>query len=242
MTRSVIRRSAGKAIYVQISEILEGEIGTSYESGDYLPSEQVLAEQFGVNRHTLRRAVDDLVEKGLVERHHGKGIYVIERALDYAIHQQTRFTATLASMGKSTLTTVLSKQVITAKGGVSKRLNITEGTPVIWLETLRTVDDIPFCIVSHFLPEQHLQMLLNDYKGGSLHKFLAMHHSYQLKRTESLVTAMMPQGEDALHLKMPRNLPVLRVKSLNADISSGKVIEYALTRFRADRVQLSVQT
>ncbi|MDQ5768721.1 phosphonate metabolism transcriptional regulator PhnF [Thiothrix subterranea] len=241
MTVSLITRQQGQALYAQISQMLETDIARNYEAGDYLPAEQVLAERFGVNRHTLRRAVDELVDKGLVERQHGKGICVVERALDYAINQRTRFTETLAPSGKPTATQLLHKQQGSAQGGVARRLQLAEGTPIILLETLRLVDGTPFCVVSHFLPQAGLEALLERYTGGSLHSFLAECCGLQLQRTESLVTAMLPQGLDAHYLKMPRNQPVLRVKSLNIDIATGKVIEYALTRFRADRVQLSLQ-
>ncbi|SEB06356.1 transcriptional regulator, GntR family [Thiothrix caldifontis] len=241
MTVSPITRQQGQALYAQISEMLEADIARNYEAGDYLPAEQALAERFGVNRHTLRRAVDELVDKGLVERQHGKGVCVVEAELDYAIHQSTRFTETFASSGKATASHLLHKQQAHAAGGVARRLQVAEGTAIIVLETLRLVDTRPFCIISHFLPHTGLESLWNDYTGGSLHDFLAQCCGIQLQRTESLVTAMLPQGLDAHHLKMPRNQPVLRVKSLNKDVNTGRIIEYALTRFRADRVQLSLQ-
>lgn len=81
---------------------------------------------------------------------------------------------------------------------------------------------------------------LEAYAGGSLHAFLTEHLDLRLRRVESLVTATLPQGDDAQLLSMPRNTPVLRVKSLNVCEDTGAPVEYALTRFRADRVQLSV--
>jgi len=242
MTIQVINRNSGKTLYRQISEILETDIGNNYSAGDYLPSEQELAARFSVNRHTLRRSIDELVAKGLVERHHGKGICVLENALDYAIHDKTRFTETLSSKGKAARTQVLDKKIINADGGVARRLNVPAGTPIIHFETLRRVDDSPFCIVSHFLNAADLPDLLESYQQGSLHQRLKEHYNIELQRSESLVTAALPQGSDAHYLMMPKNNPILRVKSINIDTKSKQVFEYALTRFRADRVQLSVQT
>ena len=61
-----------------------------------------------------------------------------------------------------------------------------------------------------------------------------------LRRTESLVTAVLPQGDDESLLGMPQNRPVLRVKSVNVDERDGTPVEYAITRFRADRIQLRI--
>jgi GntR family phosphonate transport system transcriptional regulator len=64
--------------YARISGILADEIKRLYKPGDKLPPEQVLANRFAVNRHTLRRAVDELVKVGLVERRWGVGVFVLE--------------------------------------------------------------------------------------------------------------------------------------------------------------------
>jgi GntR family transcriptional regulator, phosphonate transport system regulatory protein len=55
-----------------------------------------------------------------------------------------------------------------------------------------------------------------------------------------LVTSVLPQGDDARLLSMPQNRPVLRVKSLNLCSKTGEPVEYAITRFRADRIQLRI--
>jgi GntR family transcriptional repressor for pyruvate dehydrogenase complex len=52
----------------------------TFSVGEYLPSEQALAEQFEVSRTTMRDAISSLVEKGFLERHHGKGVYVIDKS------------------------------------------------------------------------------------------------------------------------------------------------------------------
>jgi GntR family phosphonate transport system transcriptional regulator len=57
---------------------------------------------------------------------------------------------------------------------------------------------------------------------------------------ESLVTATLPLGDDAGLLHMPQHQAVLRVKSVNVDVNTDVPLEYALTRFRADRIQLRI--
>ena len=64
-------RQSGLAIWAQIASDLRGQIERAFDEGDWLPAEPELAARFGVNRHTLRRAVDELIAEGLVERVHG---------------------------------------------------------------------------------------------------------------------------------------------------------------------------
>lgn len=242
MTISIAdRRHSGRALYIQIAEVLEHEIRELYEAGQMLPAEADLAQRFGVNRHTLRRAVEELIAAGLVERVHGKGSVVLNPTIDYLIGSGTRFTETLESQGRTTASRVLRKQPVPAIGGVAQRLGLADGASVLFIETLREVDGRPFCVISHFLPAARFIKVRDDYDSGSLHRFLQHHYGITLRRSESLISAVLPEGDDALQLRMPRGAPVLRVKSLNLDAATGDPLEYAVTRFRGDAAQLSVK-
>lgn len=85
MSLYAVQKNSGLALYAQIVKQLEQEVLSRYAPGDGLPSEAELAQRFGVNRHTLRRAVDELVDAGLLERRHGLGIFVLDTQLDYQI-------------------------------------------------------------------------------------------------------------------------------------------------------------
>ncbi|TQV63902.1 MAG: phosphonate metabolism transcriptional regulator PhnF [Halothiobacillaceae bacterium] len=239
MSLYALKRESGSSVFRQIASALEAEIKARYRPGDRLPAEPELTERFGVNRHTLRHAVDVLVEAGLLERRHGRGTFVLS-LIDYAISTRTRFTEQLESQGRSTDTEIMRRLIVPAANGVARRLGLAEGADVLFLETRRHADGQPFCLVSHFLPAMDYAEPLEAYTGGSLHAFLSDCLSLRLRRVESLVTATLPQGDDAGLLSMPRNAPVLRVKSLNVSEATGEPVEYALTRFRADRTQLSV--
>ncbi len=240
MSLMALQRNGGEAIYSQIAKLLKEEIASFLTPGQCLPSENELAERFGVNRHTIRRAVGDLIAAGLLERRHGKGTFVLDDPTDYVLGSGTRFTETFESLGKTASNRILRKLVIPARGGVATRLRLTENDPVIWIESLRLADDRPICVISHFLPQRTFPDLLEGYHGGSLHEHLGVRHRLKLRRIESLVSAVLPQGDDASLLGMPQNQPVLRVKSVNVDERDGTPLEYALTRFRADRIQLRI--
>lgn len=239
MSLYAIERDTGIALYAQIAEVLEREYVRQGAPGDRLPAEGELAARFGVNRHTLRRAVDELITEGLLERQHGVGIFITDRLLDYKVGAGTRFTQTLAEIGISTDTRVVRKMVAPASVGVARNLNIEADAEVLWIETLRMANGQPFCVISHFLPLLPYRKLLENYQDGSLHELLQLHCG-ALRRTESLVTAVMPQGDDAKLLGITQQRPVLRVKSLNVLERDGAPVEYAITRFRADRIQLRI--
>lgn len=241
MTVLRIKRGDGALpVYRQLSDAIRSEIQDYYKAGDQLPSESDLAYRYQVNRHTLRRAVDELVNDGVVIRRHGKGMFILTPSIDYHISTRTSFTETLETLGAPTRSRVLRKQHLYAQGGVAQRLQLNNGDEVVFLETLREVNDRPFCVCSHFLPLPQFQAVLEHYDTGSLHQFLEDNCNMRLRRAESLVSAVMPANDDSTLLNMPLNMPVLRVKSLNLCIQTETPIEYVVTRFRGDAAQLAI--
>ncbi len=232
-------RQSGIAVWAQIAAALRAEIEQGLDDGDWLPAEPELAARFGVNRHTLRRAVEELMAEGLVERVHGRGTRVLARGLVYGIGRDTKFTERLAASGRKAQVTLLDRAEITAEGGVARRLRVNEGAPVLRLRTLRGERDLPYAVTLHFLTGAAADAA-RSYAGGSLTRHLSDVAGITLDRVESLISTRLPLPEDALALRMPRTQPVLRVKGVNACRDCGVVQEYAISQFRGDRIQLSV--
>lgn len=227
-------------LYMELARQIGSEIRASYSPGQLLPSEGELTKRFGVNRHTLRRAIAELIQDGILERRMGLGSYVLDTGIEYPLQTGTRFTSTLRELGHSTGTTLLGSERESATGGVALALRVPEGTPLLRLETLRTVDDRPFCLITHFLSSERFPTLAAGYKGGSLHGWLSAECGLTLRRESSLVSSILPLGNDARLLNIGLRQPVLRVKTVNVDAATSIPVEYALTRFRGDRVQLLI--
>lgn len=233
--------SGAEPVYSWISRTLEKEIRTIRHPGEQLESEGDLAQRFNVNRHTLRRAVDQLVQMGLVERRRGVGLFVLEQVFDYPLHAETRMTANLENMGVSSQRKVLRRFVIPASPKVAERLGVIEGTDCYCLATIASAKERSLSVSDHYFVQASMEATLKDYQGGSLHQFLAVNGGLKLKRVHSTIIGILPTPEDASQLRIPRTLPVLQVCSLNVDAATGKPVEYVESRFRSDRIELSVR-
>ncbi|MEM1447054.1 MAG: phosphonate metabolism transcriptional regulator PhnF [Planctomycetota bacterium] len=227
--------------YETIAAALREEIIEQHTPGDFLQTESKLAERFGVNRHTIRRAIDELVAEDLVWRQQGRGTLVLQPPMDYQIHSQTRFTETVTSLGHQARSIVIGRRLIGASEGVARWLQIEPLSRVVQLDALRLVNDQPVLLTTHFLAADPYEPLYLEYDGGSLHGLLREKFGVELQRMESLITARLPMGEDAMALRLSPRQPILRVKSLNVEVNSGRPVEYVISRFRADSVQLKVE-
>ena len=133
--------------YQEIAAKLEQELRQHYRCGDYLPAEHQLAVRFEVNRHTLRRAIDQLVEKGWVQRRQGVGVLVLMRPFDYPLNAQARFSQNLLDQGSHPTSEKLLSVLRPASGHVADALGIAEGENVIHLRTLRRVNGVALCLI-----------------------------------------------------------------------------------------------
>lgn len=235
------KRSSDLPVFKQISNILGEEIQRIYKPGDILPSETELAKRFKVNRHTVRRAISELVTLGQLGTLRGKGTIVQQRPINYSIHSTTRFTETLENAGRLAESLVLKKVGIPAEKEVATMLEIEEGRPVILVETLRNMDGAPFSVVSHFLPLDQVFEVMRAYNGGSLHEFLLQHYGIRLRRRISLISAVPPSPLDMEVLNITQNHPLLLVKSVNVDQKTRQPLEFAVSRFKGISTQLSVE-
>lgn len=235
------RSNGSPPVYRQISKIIKEDVRHHYMTGDMLPSEKALAQRFKVNRHTVRRAIEELLQGGYVDRIHGKGTVVLKASVDYAIHSATRFTETLESQGRRTVSQVLENTRDIANDRIADKLKLSHGYPIIHLQTMRTVDAIPFCVSHHYFPSPAFDKILDHYSGGSLHRFISEQYGKRLRRISSLVSAKSPGKETARHLNLPDEVPILKVESVNVERPTIVPVEYVVTRFRGDAIQLSVK-
>ena len=119
-------------------ELIDAELGP----GDAIPSERALVTRLGVSRVTVRQAIADLVERGVLERVHGKGTYVTGPQVDSRLHL-TSFSREMRDRGLNPATVVLSATEEPADDEVAYALRIRPGTAVVRVERLRTADGTP---------------------------------------------------------------------------------------------------
>jgi len=223
-------------MYRELAHTLRAELA-AYQPGDYLPAEFQLAERFSVNRHTLRRAVDELVREGSVLRRQGKGTQVLERPLIYPMQADSAYSQSLSAQGIGVDAILLLRRECLAGAEDTQHLGLTEREPVVELQTLRKLDGQPVSLIRHRYSD-HYRELLADYHGGSLRQYLA-EHDLPLTRKQSLIGARLPTREEAGLLLMPRHMPALTVLTVSCD-RSGQPVELSWSTSRSDRFQYQV--
>jgi GntR family phosphonate transport system transcriptional regulator len=224
--------------YVEIADLIRRSIPGKYGIGDKIASERVLAAELGVNRHTVRRALQKLETQGVISTVHGAGSVVVHKPMEHRVSFNTRFTASAELAGISARTEVV--EALSAPTPAEDRLaRKTAGiAPSARIVTLRYADGVPVCWIRHLLFGLQAEKLADAFQGGSLHDHIDRLFGIRLRRRESRVSADRANATDVRLLLVARDLPILCSSGLNVDAVTGRPIELSLTRFRSDAVDL----
>ncbi|MGF1703084.1 phosphonate metabolism transcriptional regulator PhnF [Photobacterium makurazakiensis] len=228
-------------VYLEIAKKLEDDVRNKYSRGDYLPSESKLAEFFSVNRHTVRRAIDELVSAGLIMRHQGKGNMVLSQPADYYLHAGAHFTGNLLEQGSLPRCEVLQSRILLASESLAKKLNCEQETKIIHIRTFRKIDGVPRTVIDHYLPEYTWWPILKYFKSGSLHQFLKKELGVELIRKNTRLRAQMPSSEYCRLLQINSNIPLLKIRTTNVIKGTEVIAEYSSSNTRSDVIELVME-
>ncbi|CAA7616888.1 phosphonate metabolism transcriptional regulator PhnF [Magnetospirillum sp. UT-4] len=239
MTGQDLARGAGTLLWRQIAERLERDIVVGRrQPGEQLPTEHQLAGDFGVNRHTVRRAVAELAEQGLVRIEQGRGTFVQESVIDYRVKKRTRFSETVAGHNREPSGRTLAVREEAAEAAVARSLEIRKGSLVVVIERLGEADGRPVSVSSHYFAKARFPSLAAIIaETGSITRSMERLGVGDYTRKVTRVTARAARAGDARLLQQAPNKPILMTESVNVD-SSGRPVEYSVARWASDRVQI----
>jgi GntR family transcriptional regulator len=140
-------------MYYQVAQQLEQAIETGeLAPGTRLDGELVLADQLGVSRPTLRRAIEYLVDRGYLVRRRAVGTQVVHPKVRRPVELTSLYDDLTASR-KNPRTKVLSLEAVPASDRVAHALGLDDGVEVLALERLRYADGQPLAIMRNWFPK-----------------------------------------------------------------------------------------
>ncbi len=238
---SVLERGSGVALWRQIANRLRAEISAeNFESSGKLPNEIDLAKRYGVNRHTVRRAIAELTSTGLLEARRGEGTFVRQQLLDYRIGERTRFHEILAGQSRKAHGRLLSTSEEPAEDMIANALKVPEGTTLIRLETVHEADEKPVSTSTSWFVQSSFPDLVTDFeKSGSLSKALENAGFGGYRRGETTISSRFA-SESEIELLDLIESPIVVVNEYVNLSNTGEPIQFARSRFAASRVRFVI--
>lgn len=218
-------------LYIQLANnlrrlIADGKMAT----GDALPSERMLTELTGASRVTVRKAIEQLIDEGLLLRRQGAGTFVAP-AIEQSGEDLTGFTADAKGRGEQPASIWLVKSTATPTEDEARNLQISQSQQVVRLGRVRLSDGEPLAIEHAVVPTS----LLPDPSqvGESLYQALARNGNRPVKGRQKLRASLATPTEAAL-LSIQENSEILRIER-HSFLSDGTPVEYTRSAYRGDR-------
>lgn len=237
VTRSATGYSTWRLIADQLrSEIVDG----SFPPDAKLPTEGELADRFGAHRNTVRQAIAALATEGLVATRQGSGTFVLRHTLlVHRIGLRTRLSNSAGERDATATRPLSSELVQTPPHEVAARLRL-DGRPALRIETMADVNGTPISRSTAWFdvaltPDLDIHLR----QTRSVTKALRAVGIDDYVRKWSAVSSRIATVEEATDMNLPVGSIVLVVRSVNT-LTDGTLLQYAITRFPADRVELDI--
>lgn len=229
------------SLWKSIATTLSAEIAAAqYRPGDKLPTEAQLSARFGVNRHTVRRALVTLAALGTVHARRGAGVFVATAPTDYALGSRVRFHQNVLASGRTPSRKILRIESRAADSVESEALHLNLGDTVHVVEGLSFANEVPLALFLSVFPAQRFPALPEAMlRLTSVTKALAEAGVADYTRASTRLTATIADALTARHLRLPEGAPLLRSVAVNVDVF-GLPVEFGTTWFAGDRVTLTI--
>jgi GntR family phosphonate transport system transcriptional regulator len=234
--------TSGVALWRQVADGIERGIADgTYAAGEKLPAEMEIAEIYRVNRHTVRRALAALAERGLVRPERGSGTYVEAAKLAYPLRSRTRFSEIVGAGGREPRGQLIAATAEPATRELAKLLGVKAGAPLVRIEALRLADRAPICVSTTWLSAERFPGAGEVFASvRSMTKLFEHYGIRDYRRGSSRITAGIVDATDALRLDLALGRPILVVDATDVD-PEGRPLATKHSRFAAERVEFLVE-
>jgi DNA-binding GntR family transcriptional regulator len=230
-------------IYIKIYEIILNDIkNKKYKTSQKLPSENILANTYKVNRHTIRQALQLLKDNNYIYTIKGKGTFISNINIPYSISNKSSFSSEIIDLGYEPNTKLISAKIIVCPKEVQKELNLNEDMKVIEFILLRYVNDVAVSLsYSYFDAFLYSKLLLNiDENNFSLYKTLEKAYpNLETKKQNCIFHSLIANKQISELLLLSNNVALLAVNTISKD-KNENIVEYGTSYFRSDICKIKV--
>jgi len=225
-------------LYARVEGVLADEIADgNLKTGDQLPTEDSLISRFAVSRITVRRAIQNLVSRGLVEIRRGKGTFVAAPRITQELTELTGFVEDMQALGRTPTARVIGKEVVGADAVVADNLGLTKGERVVRIRRVRLADGVPLSFDETYLPLQiGKKVLADNLKIEPIFSLLERKYGIPLVEAEYKLEATAASGEVAAALRIKQDSPIFRIERTSYTTGSSPV-DYEKLYYRGDLVR-----
>jgi GntR family transcriptional regulator len=237
-TASALDASSATPLYAQVEAVLASDIaGGSLPPGSQLPTENDLIERFGVSRPTVRRAIQNLVSRGLVEIQRGKGTFIKQPKITQELTALSGFVEDMQALGHHPTARLLDKRLVAADKIVAHQLGLSAGTLVVRIRRVRLADGAPVSFDDTYLPrEVGEKVITNDLEVEPIFSLLETKYDMPLVEAEYRLEAVAAEPVVAEALGVETGSPLFLIERTSY-CAGNRPVDYERLYYRGDMIR-----
>lgn len=221
-------------MYLQLREVIRNKIEDGeYPPGTAIPTEKELAETYGLNRLTVRSAIETLANEGILKKIQGKGMFVMGEKIEKTLDTLGGFKQVFKDRHMKPNTRILAKGIRKAGIKFGDIFRISPEENIYYIKSLCSADGTPYSIDEIYIP----QCILPKLKGVDLSVFtldeVYEFYNIEIKTANQTLGLTQLEQSDAKLLGINSELAVMLFEAVSYD-ANGRVIEFSRTYSRAD--------
>ncbi|MEE9414206.1 MAG: GntR family transcriptional regulator [Acidimicrobiales bacterium] len=229
-------------LYLTVAETLIDRIEAgSLAPGDRIASERALAREFGVNRQTVRQALDVLSSRGLVERVRGSGSYVKEPRLQRGAAEFFHFTERMTERNLAPTSKIMGIERLFPSTKIAGDLELAPRAEVFRIHRLRSIDGHPIVLETFSTPVELAPDLENlDLGNRSFYEILRTEYDIHVEYSRQSLEAVALSETEAHWLVTLAGAPAMLERRVSFD-QRGQPVESGTDLYRGDRVRFNTE-
>lgn len=211
--------------------------GGALPPGARVPSEDSLAERYGVSRTTIRTAIQSLVARGLIEIRRGTGTFVTQPVITQELTELTGFVEDMQALGRDPSAAILDRRIVAASETVARQLSLQRGTAVARIQRVRLADGVPLSFDETYLPQDLGEKIMaDDLENQSIFSLLEHKYSTPLLDAEYRLAAVASHGTVARALGIIPDSPIFLIERTTYS-DNHRPVDYERLYYRGDHIR-----
>lgn len=210
-----------------------------YSVNEQLPLEKEMCSKYGVSRITIKKAVDELVNQGLVIKRRGSGTFVkgVDESSVQELSMAKQFSGfTDSNKGKKVSSKVIKFEVINPTEEIAAKLQITTEDFVYHIIRVRYSDENPMVVEYMYMPISLIPGIKNEVLMNSIYSYIEKELKLKIKSAHRIIRAILPNEIEQENLNINENFPILEVEQIGF-LDNGQPFEYSYSHHRSDKAE-----
>jgi GntR family transcriptional regulator len=228
----------GAPLYGQVESVLAADIRANLlKPGQRIATEDELMARFGVSRITVRRAVQNLVVRGLLEIQRGRGTFVALPKITQELTELSGFVEDMQAIGRKASARLVDKGVVDASETVARQLSVLKGTKVVKIQRVRLGDGVPISFDETYLPlALGRKVMTNNLALEPIFSLLERKYNVPLVEAEYRMEAVAAESEIAAALRVKPGSPMFLIERTSYT-TRNRPVDYEKLYYRGDLIR-----